>query len=295
MDRETAPQRPRLRPNRDEYFAAMLRLVAVRSTCVRRAVGAILVDADGRILSTGHNGVPPKFPHCTETPCPGAKDPSGDTRHCLAIHAEMNALIQCWRRDLAHTLYVSTSPCFNCAKAIATTPIKRIVCLELYNDLLGLEVIKFRKIELLVLKPNGSRSGNCPLCGVFRQRLERDHILPRHKGGSNESNNIQYICANCHQDKTCIELRACTLNKPKATHPPWNKGKHTSSSTAAKISAAHAAGRYPSPKGRPGLKGAANPRYGKPISSSTAAKISAAHAAGRYRKPDAFVDIPKAK
>src|SRR6266581_2747923 len=48
--------------------------------------------------------------------------------------------------------------------------------------------------------PKGS--GNCPHCGTWRLRLHRDHIIPRWKGGTNTSENIQYLCANCHEDKT---------------------------------------------------------------------------------------------
>lgn len=53
-------------------------------------------------------------------------------------------------------------------------------------------------------------SGDCPLCGTFRSRLQKDHITPKFKGGLDTPENIQYICANCHQDKSAIE------NKEKA-------------------------------------------------------------------------------
>lgn len=118
----------------DDYYTQLLSLVAARSTCGRRAVGAIIVTKRGQILSTGYNGVPSKLPHCTESPCPGRTDPAGNTQRCLAVHAEINALLQCQRLDLAHILYCSCSPCFTCAKAICNTPIKRVVCCELYAD-----------------------------------------------------------------------------------------------------------------------------------------------------------------
>lgn len=135
-----------MRPSRDEYFVQMLDLVASRSTCARRAVGAIIIDEIGHILSTGYNGVPRGFQHCTETPCLGATDKPGDTSRCDATHAEMNALLQCFRLDLAHTIYVSCSPCFTCAKLIANTSIRRVVCCEMYAD--EHEVLREAGIEL---------------------------------------------------------------------------------------------------------------------------------------------------
>jgi len=148
MDRETAPQRSRL--THDQYYTALLVLVAARSTCARRAVGAIIVDARNRVLSTGYNGVPSGFPHCTTEPCTGVNDPPGDSRRCLAVHAEINAIMQCSRLDLASSLYVSCTPCFTCAKAIANTPIKRVICLEEYADPMGMAVLKVAKIHFIV-------------------------------------------------------------------------------------------------------------------------------------------------
>jgi dCMP deaminase len=131
-----------VRPSHDDYFLDMLELVAGRSTCARRAVGAIIVDQQHRILATGYNGVPTHYPHCTETPCPGAEDPPGDTRRCYAVHAEANALLQCSRLDLAWKLYASCTPCFSCAKLIANTSIVKVVCHVSYNDLTGVELLR---------------------------------------------------------------------------------------------------------------------------------------------------------
>jgi len=136
-----------MRLSRDDYFLTILDLVAARSTCARRAVGAIITDGDGHVLSLGYNGVPRGFPHCVDVPCLGAADKAGDTSRCMAVHAEVNALIQCSRLDLAHSLYCSCSPCFSCAKAIANTPIKRVVCRELYADLH--DVFTIANIELV--------------------------------------------------------------------------------------------------------------------------------------------------
>ena len=117
----------------------MLELVSARSTCARRAVGAIIVDKKHRVLATGYNGPPSGFKHCIDSPCLGANDPPGDSSRCDAIHAEVNAILQCHRLDLAWKMYVSCSACFTCSKMIAQTPIKHVVCLETYaekNDVL---------------------------------------------------------------------------------------------------------------------------------------------------------------
>src|SRR6185295_7016316 len=49
------------------------------------------------------------------------------------------------------------------------------------------------------------RSGHCAKCGVFRNSLHRDHIIPKWNGGLDEEDNVQYLCANCHEDKTWAE------------------------------------------------------------------------------------------
>ena len=111
-----------MRPNIDEYYMQILPLVSSRSTCIRRAFGAILTTSDGKILSTGYNGVISGAPHCIEFPCGGQDDDKGDYSRCMAVHAEQNCLLQCLRLDLAHTMYCSAIPCFTCAKMILNVP-----------------------------------------------------------------------------------------------------------------------------------------------------------------------------
>jgi len=138
-----------MRMPHDEYFLQLVQLVANRSTCVRRDVGAIIVSAEHQVLSTGYNGVPRGFDHCIDDPCNGAMDPPGDTRRCMAVHAEVNAIIQCHRIDLAHTLYSTCTPCFECAKMIANTPIRRVVALATYpSD--GPWVLASANIQLVI-------------------------------------------------------------------------------------------------------------------------------------------------
>lgn len=142
--------------NIDQYWTKHLRLVAERATCVRRKTGAILTDSRGAILSSGYNGIGSGVPHCSQpgSPCKGLRTHPGDSGNentdCWATHAEMNAILQCHRIDLAHTMYCTNFPCFNCAKAIVNTPIARIVALEDYpGDRRGMVLLSLGKYRLL--------------------------------------------------------------------------------------------------------------------------------------------------
>jgi len=126
------------------YFVKMLDLVSARSTCIRRQVGAIITDGRGHVLATGYNGVPSREPHCVEEPCAGANDVPGDTRRCLAVHAEQNALIQCAELFKAKRIYVTCTPCFTCAKMIVNTPIKEVIVTAAYADDEGSRLLRRR-------------------------------------------------------------------------------------------------------------------------------------------------------
>jgi len=123
------------RPAIDIYFTDMLPLVAARSTCVRRAVGCILVDEYTRVLGMGYNGVARGLPHCLDSPCQGANFESGQGLDlCDAIHAEQNAVITVPDVYKIRTCYVSASPCVSCTKLLLNTSCSRIVFLEDYPN-----------------------------------------------------------------------------------------------------------------------------------------------------------------
>jgi dCMP deaminase len=110
-------------------------ILGQRSTCLRRSVGAVLVDLQGHILSTGYNGVPAGDEHCLDVPCPGADLPSGTgLDRCHAVHAEMNALLQCPDVQQIDTLYTTTSPCLICIRMLLNTSCERIVYGDLYDQ-----------------------------------------------------------------------------------------------------------------------------------------------------------------
>ena len=122
------------------------RLVARRSSCLRRQVGAVLVK-EKNILATGYNGVPTGITHCDETGCLRAKlnVPSGE-RHelCRGLHAEQNAIIQAAKHGTnidGATLYSTTMPCIICAKMIINAGIRRVVYREGYADQLSQEMV----------------------------------------------------------------------------------------------------------------------------------------------------------
>ncbi|MEI3502016.1 MAG: cytidine/deoxycytidylate deaminase family protein [Anaerovoracaceae bacterium] len=127
------------RPGWDEYFMEMAEVARKRSTCLRRAVGAIIVK-DNRILATGYNGVPSGIEHCSVRGCQreALHVPSGE-RHelCRGIHAEQNAIVQAAYLGVSidnATLYCTNQPCILCAKMIINAGIKRIVIKEGYPD-----------------------------------------------------------------------------------------------------------------------------------------------------------------
>lgn len=148
------------RPSWETYFMDITSLVARRSTCLRRAVGAIIVK-DRRILSTGYNGAPSHVRHCAEAGCLREQMavPSGE-RHelCRGIHAEQNAIIQAAYHGASikgGDLYCTNQPCSICAKMIINAGIARIVYQSGYADPLAMAMLDEAKVELIQLKSTG--------------------------------------------------------------------------------------------------------------------------------------------
>ncbi len=133
----------------DEYFMSIAQVVATRSTCPRKFVGAVLVR-NRTILSTGYNGSILGMPHCSDV---GHMMEEG---HCVAtIHAEANAIIQAARNGVmieGATNYVTASPCWNCFKQLANAGVTRIVHGEFYRDNRIFEYARQLRIELTELK-----------------------------------------------------------------------------------------------------------------------------------------------
>lgn len=120
------------RPGWDEYFMELAAVVATRSNCSRRHVGAVVVR-NRHILATGYNGTPYGVKNCFEGGCPRC---SGDTKsgshleECLCVHAEQNAICQAAQHGHAiegGTVYVTISPCLTCAKLLVNAGIREVV------------------------------------------------------------------------------------------------------------------------------------------------------------------------
>jgi len=121
----------RARASWDEYFMAIARVVATRSTCDRKHVGAVIVR-DKMILTTGYNGSIRGLGHCDDE---GHLMEDG---HCVrTVHAEANAIVQAARNGVRlenADIYVTASPCFGCYKLIANAGLGRIAFGEFYRD-----------------------------------------------------------------------------------------------------------------------------------------------------------------
>lgn len=142
-----------VRPTWEDYFMQIARVVATRSTCLRRQVGAVVVK-NRQILTTGYNGVPRGLAHCAERGCLREQlgVPSGE-RHelCRGLHAEQNAIIQAAYHGVAiqgAEIYSTHQPCVVCAKMLVNAEIVAVYFSGPYPDTLAMEVFREAGTEL---------------------------------------------------------------------------------------------------------------------------------------------------
>ena len=141
------------RPSWETYFMNITNLVAERSTCLRRAVGAVIVK-DKRILSTGYNGAPTGLRHCLEVGCLREQlgVESGKMHElCRGIHAEQNAIIQAAYHGVSvkdASLFCTNQPCSICARMIINAGLRKIFFQSSYTDTLAEELLDEAGIEL---------------------------------------------------------------------------------------------------------------------------------------------------
>jgi dCMP deaminase len=126
-----------IRISKDDYFMKIAEVVSERSTCIKRRVGAVLIK-DSHILSTGYNGSPSGFKHCTPLTCVRQDLKSGEKPElCRGVHAEINCIIQAAIHGTSiqgnTALYSTHFPCMSCLKLIINAGIKRLVYKEGYN------------------------------------------------------------------------------------------------------------------------------------------------------------------
>ena len=119
------------RPEWDEYFLKIAEMVASRSTCDRRQIGAVIVR-NKNILSTGYNGASRGLPHCDDA---GHEIVAG---HCVrTVHAEANAIIQAARHGAAvegATVFMTDSPCYDCFKMLVNSGVKEVIYKNFYSS-----------------------------------------------------------------------------------------------------------------------------------------------------------------
>lgn len=127
----------------DQRYLRMARIWSENSYCVRRKVGALIVK-DKMIISDGYNGTPSGFENVCENEA-GATFP-------YVLHAEANAItkVACSNNSSeGSTLYVTASPCMECAKLIIQSGIKRVVFSEMYRITDGLDLLRKADIEVV--------------------------------------------------------------------------------------------------------------------------------------------------
>lgn len=137
-----------MRPSIDETMMSTAVLLARRSTCSRKHVGAVIADKQGHIASSGYNGTVRGADHCnhgdSDEPC------------SRAVHAEVNALYDAARRGVSLDeliLWTTMSPCMACAMGIIQAGISEVRYLEPYRDSAGLELLRESGVMVIRYDP----------------------------------------------------------------------------------------------------------------------------------------------
>jgi dCMP deaminase len=145
------------RPEWNQYFMDIAKVVALRSNCIKRKVAAVIVQ-DRRIVSTGYNGTPRGVQNCNEGGCPrcnslGESGKGLDT--CICSHAEENAIVQAAYHGVSikgSTVYTTFSPCLLCTKMIINAGIAEVVYQSTYPmENVSLDLLKGVGIQITSL------------------------------------------------------------------------------------------------------------------------------------------------
>ncbi|CAK9436770.1 uncharacterized protein LODBEIA_P12920 [Lodderomyces beijingensis] len=154
----------RLRPTWDSYFMRLADLAALRSNCMKRRVGCVIVR-ENRVVATGYNGTPRHLPNCNEGGCSRCNEGQGDGNllsTCLCLHAEENALLEAGRDRIREdsVLYCNTCPCLTCSIKIVQSGIREVVYAQSYSmDEKSHDVMSTANITLRQYQP--------PIDGIF--------------------------------------------------------------------------------------------------------------------------------
>lgn len=132
------------RIDRETMFMQITEVVAKRSTCLRARVGAIIIR-DNRVVSIGYAGAPSRLDHCLDKGC------QVEGGHCIrTVHAEANAIAFAAKAGIptdGAEMYITHSPCTNCAKLIINSGIRRVTYQEYRGD--GIELLDQAGIEVI--------------------------------------------------------------------------------------------------------------------------------------------------
>lgn len=121
-----------------EYYLKIAQITSLRSNCIKRKVGCVIVKND-RIISCGYNGTPRNTPNCSDGGCERCNNSSiqsgSDLNMCKCLHAEENALLFCDYQKLENsTIYCTTFPCLDCCKKIIQCRVKNVYYIEEYHQ-----------------------------------------------------------------------------------------------------------------------------------------------------------------
>ncbi len=139
------------RPSWDDYFLKLAIVVSKRSNCIRRQVGAVMVQGK-HIIATGYSGTPTGITNCSDGGCKRCLSRAKNTLKenerkdlCICLHAEENAILQSAYHGATTkgaTLYSITAPCLQCTKSLINAGIGRVVFAKTYKDDLGIKLLK---------------------------------------------------------------------------------------------------------------------------------------------------------
>ena len=173
-----------VRPSWDDYFMALVRILATRASCDRLHAGAILVR-DKRIISSGYNGARPGQPTCDEV---GHLLEKG---HCVrTIHAEHNAILQAAALGGVSTrgsiMYTKYNPCIHCARYVIAAGIVRVVIGEVYRGDAAVRYLRDGGVQMDVYQANPE--WNTFVSDMFKGEVERVNVKEGDVRLSNDGN-----------------------------------------------------------------------------------------------------------
>ena len=154
----------------DTYFLELAKAASLRADCTRSHVGAILVNEQRRVVSTGYNGVAPGAPGCLEGACPRGRlsyderPSTSDYSDCISTHAERNCLLYTPVESRAGTtMYVTRRPCVHCKQLLFHEGVSQVVWLSENGvvcheplqgaSLRGVAVKQFSGVTVRVINP----------------------------------------------------------------------------------------------------------------------------------------------